>query len=103
MPHDQVGNAAAGGVVQPCPLAKTPHWLEVELLDEDGSPVPNQEFKLTLPNGQAVRGYLDQNGYERLDPIDDPGNCQVTFPGLDPDSWQFDSTAGPKSEDSGGA
>ena len=89
-------DAASALVVQACPQSTPAHWLEIELLDEDGNPVPNEEFRVTLPNGEVVRGFLDDTGHERLDPVDDPGACVVGFPNLDGPRWRFDGTAGPR-------
>jgi type VI secretion system secreted protein VgrG len=63
------------------------HWIEIELLDEDGKPVPGEEYKVTLPDGSTVAsGTLDGKGKARVDGID-AGSCKVTFPNLDKESW----------------
>ena len=64
------------------------HWIEIELLDEDGNPVPGEPYRITLPDGTTVAsGTLDDKGWARVDHID-PGTCQVTFPNLDKDVWR---------------
>lgn len=80
--------------VVPCPL--TDHWIEVELVDQFGHPVPNEEFVVVLPDGQEVRGYLDQNGWARLAPLETGGTCSVSFPNLDSTIWEYDRSNGPK-------
>ena len=82
MPSDQNDNTTAD-VVKQCPLTKPKHWIEIELADEDGEPVANEEFRVVLPNGEAVRGYLDGKGFQRFGPFEDAGSCEVTFPNLD--------------------
>jgi type VI secretion system secreted protein VgrG len=63
------------------------HWIEIQLNDEDGKPVPGEAYKVTLPDGTTVAdGTLDDKGFARVDNID-PGTCQVTFPNLDKDAW----------------
>jgi type VI secretion system secreted protein VgrG len=63
------------------------HWIEIELLDEDGNPVSGEPYRITLPDGSTVaEGTLDHKGQARVDHID-AGNCQVTFPRLDKDAW----------------
>ena len=63
------------------------HWIEIQLNDDDGNPVPGESYKITLPDGTTVAdGTLDDKGHARVANID-PGNCQVTFPNLDKDSW----------------
>ncbi len=67
---------------------KKKSWIEIQLNDEDGRPVPGEPYKVTLPDGTTVAdGTLDDKGFARVDNID-PGTCQVTFPNLDKDSWE---------------
>lgn len=63
-------------------------WIELELVDEDDNPVPNEKYRITLPDGQTVaQGTTDERGIARVTGID-PGSCQVTFPNLDKDAWE---------------
>jgi hypothetical protein len=62
-------------------------FAAIELVGEDGHPVADQRFRLTLPDGSVREGRLDSRGYARA--ADVPfGRCQVTFPGLDASSWE---------------
>jgi len=62
-------------------------WIEIQLNDEDGNPVPGEPYKITLPDGSTIAdGTLDDKGFARVDNID-PGTCQVTFPNLDKEAW----------------
>ena len=64
------------------------HWIEIELRDEDGKPVPGQAYQVTLPDGSTVAsGTLDEKGKARVEGIDQ-GSCKVTFPDLDKDAWK---------------
>jgi type VI secretion system secreted protein VgrG len=63
------------------------HWIEIELRDEEDNPVAGERYQVTLPDGAAASGTLDDKGRARVDHID-PGNCQVTFPNLDQDAWE---------------
>jgi type VI secretion system secreted protein VgrG len=64
------------------------NWIEIELLDEGGRPVPGEPYKVTLPDGTTVAdGTTDDKGKARVDNID-PGNCSVTFPNIDQDAWE---------------
>ena len=83
MPSESSDPAPSADVVKPCPLNKPTHFLEIEVRDEDGEPVAGEEFRVVLPNGEAVRGFLDGNGFQRFGPIEDAGQCQVSFPNLD--------------------
>jgi type VI secretion system secreted protein VgrG len=63
-------------------------WIEIELVDEEGNPVPGERYEVTLPDGEQVAsGTLDQNGFARIEGVD-PGQCQVSFPSLDKDAWE---------------
>lgn len=82
--------AVYGEAVQPCPLAKKDKpktWIEIELIGEDGKPIPEASYQILLPDGASRDGKLDQSGCARVDGID-PGTCVVTFPELDRDAWQ---------------
>ena len=64
------------------------HWIEIQLNDDEGNPVPGEPYKITLPDGTTIAdGTLDDKGFAHVDNID-PGTCQVTFPNLDKDSWE---------------
>jgi hypothetical protein len=91
---ESFSNSAVGSPVVPCPLAesspkpKPVHWIEIQLIGEDGSPVPWEEYAITLPDGNKVRGYVDQHGRARVENIAEFGTCVVTFPQLDREAWE---------------
>jgi type VI secretion system secreted protein VgrG len=63
-------------------------WIEIELRDKAGKPVPGEPYRITLPDGTTLAtGTLDHNGWARVDGID-PGTCKVTFPNLDKPTWR---------------
>ncbi len=63
-------------------------WIAIELLDEEGNPVPGAEYSVTLPDGETVaEGTLDEKGFVLLDGIEQ-GTCQVRFPRLDGRDWK---------------
>lgn len=62
-------------------------WVEIELLDEHGKPVPNEPYRIELPDGSVSEGSTDDRGRARVDCID-PGNCKIGFPSLDQRSWK---------------
>jgi hypothetical protein len=87
--HDPVG-----GAVQPCSSSSAPrvmskekkHWVEIAMLDQEGNPVPGQDYEITLPDGSVVTGSTDERGSARVEGID-PGNCKIRFPSLDKSVW----------------
>jgi len=62
-------------------------WIEIELVDDDGKPVPGEEYRVTLPDKTVTGGTLDEKGYAKIAGID-PGSCKVTFPNLDKEAWE---------------
>jgi hypothetical protein len=61
-------------------------WIEIELLDEEDTPVPSVKYEIELPDGAVAKGSLDGNGFARVDGIK-PGECKVSFPEYDKDAW----------------
>ena len=67
--------------------AKKPSWIEIELVDKKGKPVPGEPYRVTLPDGETVaEGTLDEKGFARVDGIE-PGTCKITFPKLEKQAW----------------
>ena len=54
-------------------------FIEFQLFDEEGSPIPNEEFILTLPDKSQYHGNLDQNGFIHIAHIK-RGKCKIIFP-----------------------
>lgn len=62
-------------------------WIEVELQDRNGDPVPGARFLITTPDEQKIRGTLDKDGLARVENVT-PGTCKITFPEYDQDAWE---------------
>ena len=86
--QDEMANEAstvdAVEVTEEAPPETT--WIEIELMDPDGNPVPNEQFKITYADGSVKYGRLDQDGKARIEKLQ-PGTCQVTFPNRDEEVW----------------
>lgn len=65
---------------------RTRSWVEIQLVGEDDSPIPNEKYALKLPGGKLLEGTLDENGTARVDGLP-PGQCRVAFPDLDSTAW----------------
>lgn len=95
--RNQFSDLPPGEVVQTCPLQaekKPAHWIEVELIGEDDQPIPYEMYRMQLPDGLEVEGYLDDAGYARIEGLSAAGTCRLHFPALDKDGWQFIETLG---------
>lgn len=62
-------------------------WIEIKLVDEDGNPVPNERYEVTLPDGRIRKGALDKDGGAYIDQIP-AGQCKVCFPDIDGREWR---------------
>lgn len=71
------------------------HWIEIELVGEDGQPIPDEKYQVFLPDGSLKEGNLDRAGWARIE-CDPMGSCEVVFPELDKTAWAPVNTAGPK-------
>jgi len=79
-------NLPIGSAVMACPDKKK-HWIEIELVDQDGKPAAYEEYRVRLPDGATASGRLDAKGKTRVEGIDNPGQCKVTFPKRDKRAW----------------
>lgn len=78
---------AGGGVAPPAPPQQRTSWIEIELVDDAGRPVPNERFRLKLPDGSTRESFLDQKGFAHVE-LPAPGTCQICFPDRDGGDWQ---------------
>ena len=77
---------SAGASVRIVDPAKSA-WIGIELTDDEGHPHVGAEYGVTLPDGEALDGTLDESGRVRIEGID-PGTCQVRFPEYDVHSYE---------------
>lgn len=57
-----------------------PHWIGIKLKDDEGKPVPFEEYRVKLSNGTIISGKLDQAGTAKVENIPDGGEAEVKFP-----------------------
>lgn len=69
------------------PDPKKTSWIEIELVDEAGEPVPGEWFEVVCPDGSVACGTTDEKGWAKVTGID-PGSCDITFPKLDQEAWE---------------
>jgi type VI secretion system secreted protein VgrG len=63
------------------------HWVEVELTDDAGQPVPGESVECKLPDGSYSTGTTDEKGKYKVEHIDG-GQVEISFPNLDKDAWE---------------
>ena len=73
---------AAQAAQATAPAADEQHWIEIELLDDEGNPVADEMYFVELPDGSKLSGRTDGQGRARVDGVD-PGTAKVSFPDLD--------------------
>lgn len=54
-------------------------WIEINLVDINNVPIPNEDYILHLPDGKQRKGKLDKNGFAKEKDIP-PGQCKAEFP-----------------------
>jgi hypothetical protein len=89
-------NKQVGSAVSPCTTGpssqastatSTAHWIEINLVAEDGSPCPDIKYRIEAPDGSVIEGSLNAVGFARVS-LPQSGNCKITFPELDTDMWK---------------
>jgi uncharacterized Zn-binding protein involved in type VI secretion len=80
----QVPVAADAGIAymsDTAALLNEDHWIEFQLIDGQGCPIPHQSYVVFDPSGAEFFGHLDEQGFARVEPIK-AGQCKITFPEL---------------------
>ena len=62
------------------------HFIEIELVDDEGNPVADEAWFVELPDGSTKSGRTDAKGFARIDGVD-PGTAKVTFPDMDKNAY----------------
>lgn len=77
----------AAKAAKPPAAAEPEHWIEIELLDDEGKPIAGERWFIEMPDGSNLSGRTDGQGRARVDGVD-PGTARVSFPDLDKKSYQ---------------
>ncbi len=63
-----------------------PHWIEFELVDARGEPVPGEPFRVRLPDQSLRTGTTGQDGKVRFEGIT-AGDATLCYTGFDKQEW----------------
>ena len=63
------------------------HFVGFQLNDDAGKPLPGVAYEVTLPDQSVASGTTDEKGEVMITNLD-PGDCQITFPGMDEEAWE---------------
>lgn len=63
------------------------HWISIELTDKDGKPIPDEQYRVKLPDGTIYSGYTDAQGKARIERIPTGGTAEINFPRIHGDEW----------------
>jgi len=80
-PEAQANAPGPGPQPQDAPEPELTGWIAIELVDEDGAPVPNAKYRIVLPDGGIRTGATNASGKGEVTKTVD-GVCSVSFPGL---------------------
>jgi hypothetical protein len=61
-------------------------WIEIQLVDDDGQPIPSEVYVVKTSDNHEYSGTLDDKGFARIEGIR-KGSVTVTFPRLDEQYW----------------
>jgi hypothetical protein len=75
------------------PVSEPKTWIEIELLDMDGKPMPGERYVITLPDGTVREGTLDGHGRAYFGGLD-PGSAEIRWPDRDGDATAPDAPLG---------
>lgn len=64
------------------PLLEEKTWIEIELTDTEGNPMPGERYWIKLPDDTVREGALDRLGRAYFGGLD-PGECEIRWPDMD--------------------
>jgi hypothetical protein len=70
------------------PIDETRHWIEVQLVGEDDEAISGVRCQIVLPNKNTIVRTTDRFGLVRIDGVEDPGSCEISFLELDSEAWE---------------
>lgn len=69
-------------------VEETTHWIQLEVVDDEGAPLAGVEYELALADGSIVRGRTNAQGVAYHDGLE-PGACELRLPCHDREAWSL--------------
>lgn len=63
-------------------------YIDIRLTEHDGTPAPDEPYRIVTPDFEEIRGSLDTEGHAHHDPVA-RSVCRVSFPNIDQGDWQM--------------
>lgn len=80
-----------------------PTFVEFQLLDASEQPVPNERYRVELPDGAIREGRTDSEGVARFEPVPDMGVAYIQFPDREDPEWRLLRVVRPGASGGGGS
>lgn len=80
-PPEYFFTVAIGGVTEKSGLLTFKDWVDIVLKNQDGKPIPDEDYVIHLPDGATRKGKLDSEG-KAIEKDVPPGKYTVEFPNL---------------------
>lgn len=82
------GGRLAQGIAPPALPGKKTSWIEIELVDEIGQPVPGERYEIVGANDEVIaEGHVNDEGWARAE-VPEKATYQIKFPNLDAAAWE---------------
>ena len=63
------------------PAKEEKSFIEIELHDENGDPLPNEDYIIKSADGKEIKGKLDDNGYAKIENVSGQ-SYKIRYPNL---------------------
>src|SRR5262249_47343081 len=74
-------------------------FLEVEIVDEDGNPLPGFAFQLSVPDGTTQKGRTPASGVIHVGDLEPGGSGQIEFGDDEGETEDADAAAAPEGDE----
>jgi hypothetical protein len=72
---------------QPKQVVEETHWIEFQIVRDDGKPAPNVDYEIKTSTGEVLKGTTDKRGLVSFEGIK-AGTWEFSLPGHDDAEWK---------------